>query len=392
MTLNKFSIIGLGVSAWDGPWMNRQQILSRLAAENRVVYSQGSFFSWDRFSPGWWSAPIRSRIISRDGVLVHRRSKLLLRVPRFAALDRFALNCVARFLNRKAGRHSDAVTIAYVFHPSLYPLAKALAADLLVYHAYDRFSSYLDASKDGCERERELTRNADIVIASSNLIAESLRSFTDKDINVIPNGADFEHFAGSDESLNVIPDDFARIPAPRIAYFGDITEKVDVFLIHRLSEARPDWSFVFVGSERLSRQASKDAFEKCIGKSNVYWLERKPYSEIPQYVRATDVNLLTYRVNEGLWSEACSPLKLYEYLAAGRPIVSTQLEIVEKHRDVLAIAQSDQEWLEAIDHAISQGGQGSRESRQSVAQANTWDARILTIKALISKASRDRNT
>ena len=124
--------------------------------------------------------------------------------------------------------------------------------------------------------------------------------------------------------------------------------------------------------------------------SNVYSLGHKEYDEVPAYMRATDVNLLTYRVGEGLWSEACSPLKLFEYLAAGKPVVSNELEVIEPYRDVIAVARTDEEWLAAIDEALSSGGQGTVEARQAVARSNTWERRIEAIENLIYSSLKGR--
>ena len=157
-------------------------------------------------------------------------------------------------------------------------------------------------------------------------------------------------------------------------------------LIARLAEARPDWSFVFVGGVLINAGKGTEVLRRLEAMSNVQFLGHKTYDEVAGYYRHSDVNLLAYRMGEGLWSEGCSPLKLYEYLATGKPVVSARLQVVDDHKDVLAVASTDEEWLAAIDDAVTNGGVGSKASRQAEARQNTWEVRVAAIEALIYKA------
>jgi glycosyltransferase involved in cell wall biosynthesis len=363
--------------------MSRQQILTRLAERHNVVYSRGPFFSWDRFKLDWNAAPLLSRFQKNHGVSVHIRSKVPMRVPKVSAIDRFALRRAASTLRRETGFSDQEQSIAYVFHPSLYPLAKALKADRLVYHPYDKFSSYPGIAENVVELEKRISEDADVVIAMSETAAQTLRSYADRLIHVIPNGADYHYFSGADAPGDAIPSDVSAIPGPRVAYFGNISAKVDIALLHRIAKARRDWSIVIVGGDRLFRNDDKAVFSELVAAPNVYWLGHKAYEEVAPYVRAMDVNVLAYRVGESLWSEACSPLKLYEYLAAGPPIVSSSLQVTDAHEDIIAIARNDSEWLSALEDAIDNRGRGTVEERRAVARRNTWDARLGQIEPLI---------
>lgn len=385
--MNSKRIVGLDVSPWDGPWMSRQQILSRFATSCRVVYSRGALFSWDRFSPLWRAAPWVTRFEDRQGVTLHRRSRLLLRSPRLQAWDDVVVRRIGSHLRRNAGGTEEGPLVAYVFHPSLYPIARALRPDLLLYHAYDQFSAYPGFSRADLERERNLVRDAHLVIGMSELIAENLRRYAQREIHVVPNGADAERFSTRSADDETVLGELAAIPAPRIAYFGNISEKVDLELMRRIARARPDWSLLLVGGERLNRDTSKAAYARLLAQPNVHAVGHKDYGRMPAYMRATDVNILTYRIGEGLWSEACSPLKLYEYLAAGKPVVSTRIGVVEAHADVIAIADDLDGWLGAIEQALVSGGRGTVAGRRAVARANTWDARIRQIDALLEAAN-----
>tara|TARA_R110002049_G_scaffold85482_14_gene217251 strand:+ start:953 stop:2161 length:1209 start_codon:yes stop_codon:yes gene_type:complete len=381
-----FAVVGLDVIDWDGPWMNRQQILTRLAKQHRVVYSRGSFFLWDRFTGPWRAAPLFSSFIEKHGVQVHQRSKLQLRAPRIPEVDRLVIKRIGRNLRKKALAGQSGPLVSYVFNPAFYRVGKAVNADLLVYHAYDQFSAYPHATEDEVHYEKKLVQEADLVIASSATIANTLLEYCDRPVEVIPNGADYERFAGKESGPGPVPEDLAAIAGPRITYFGNLTEKVDTDLIARLAEARPDWSFVFVGGVLINAGKGNEVLRRLEAMPNVHFLGHKTYDEVAGYYRHSDVNLLAYRMGEGLWSEGCSPLKLYEYLATGKPVVSARLQVVEDHEDVLAVASTDEEWLAAIEDAVTNGGVGSKASRQAEARKNTWEVRVAAIEALIHKA------
>jgi glycosyltransferase involved in cell wall biosynthesis len=264
-------------------------------------------------------------------------------------------------------------------------LGKALKADRLVYHPYDEFASYPEISRQVVELERKAVEDADVVIAASEVVAQTLRGYSDRQVHVIPNGADYDYFSGAEVPDGAIPNDVSAIPTPRMAYIGNISAKVDIGLFKCIAEARPDWSIVIVGGNRLNRDEDRRLFSEVVALPNVHWLGHKPYDEVAPYVCSMDVNLLAYRVGEGMWSEACSPLKLYEYMAAGKPIVSCKLAAAQAHTDVLDIAESVQEWVDSIDSAIRNFGPESREKLQRVAFKNSWAERIHAIEHAIDQ-------
>jgi len=400
---DRWRIIGVADTDWFGPWMSRQQILARLARRHAVSFSRGPLSVSDRFSREWFTAPVLGEFVESQGVHVDRRSSLLLRWPRFPSFDQWVIERAAKRMLNALPIRAGEKRIAYLFHPRMIEYVDALQADRVVYHAYDDFSLYPDWSDDDAEAQQLLVSQADLVLASSPINCKKLERHARSPVHLLKSGVDYDAFAceGARESVGPVgatghtpevPEDLASIPRPRLAYCGNLSAKVDLELIASLAEARRDWNFVLIGALTQADVIHSEGLRRCRSAPNVHLLGHKRYSEIPDYCHAMDVNLVTYKIGAGLWSEACSPLKLYEYLAVGHPVVSCDLPAVREHADVLAIAADKEEWIAAIEAALDEGGVGDPEKRRAVAKSQTWDLRVDQIESLIAKTfDRERS-
>jgi glycosyltransferase involved in cell wall biosynthesis len=145
-----------------------------------------------------------------------------------------------------------------------------------------------------------------------------------------------------------------------------------------LAQARPAWNFVFVGGipKGVDRnERGEKELELCRKCPNVHFLGEKHRTEVPAYLSNMDVNLMLYRLSNETWIKAVYPLKLHEYLAVGKPIVSADLPAVREFSDVVRIATGFAEWQQAIEDALHAGGTGTESERRAIAAQNTWDAR-----------------
>ena len=376
----KPGIIALAPNAWDGPWMNRQQILSRLANEFSIVYSTGPLSLWDRGKPDWVEAELFGSLTETHGLWVEKPSKLIVSWPRFAALERAANQLEAvrlRWMMRDIG---VSAVVGYVFHPLFTPLLQAIEPEHIVYHAYDRFEKMDDWNGQLAGFEQDLLQTAECVFASSEPIARALRAKGRSDVVVVPNGVDYEAFAVGDLSEARTPDDMKSIPRPRIGYVGNINRKVDLRLIAKLASRHPEFSFVFVGARNDNGQYVTAGLRDCREFPNVSFLGPRSHEELPRYVNSMDVNIICSRVDDDLWSDASYPLKLHEYLAAGRPIVSSDLEVIRAFSDVVDIATSVDDWSAKLLRAIHETAPKKVYERRSVARDNTWGQRVDVIR------------
>jgi len=372
-------IVALAPNHWHGPWMNRQHLLSRLADQYEILYTNGPWSVWDREQDTFKVAPIFSDLEFVDGVKVDLPSRWLLRWPRFQAWDNWVIGRVVRRWKKVLSGNTP--LIAYIFSPNYEEYLLALEPDYVVYHAYDRFSLFPDWTEESAQQQRKLTKLADLVIATSDNTADELRAYRNGIVHVLPNGVDISIFDRQIKNPGNEPEDLARIPQPRIGYVGTQNPKVDFSLIVELAKRHRNWNFVFVGRQ-LNIKNDSD-FISCTLLSNVYFLGEKSRHQSPRYVLGMDVNIINYRVEESHWAVAGYPLKLHEYLAAGRPVVSCDLPALRIFGDVIDLCRTTGQWEVAIQRAIDGSGRGNVELRRATARENNWEQRVNALKGLL---------
>ena len=369
-------MLALAPNPWQGQWVNRQRLLSRLGVHYPIVYSTGGWFSWDRYDPAWQSTRFFGGFKLVDNVWVDESPQYLLRFPRISLIDQAVMHLQCRrwksWLNSQS---KGGALIAHIFHPIFYPYLKHLRADFVVYHAYDLFQHTVGWTDKMAMDERKLLESADLVIASSQAMADGMFEIVNREIRVLPNGVDVVAFENALQPSIQIPSDLQNIPHPRIGYMGSLHLGVDYDLIYSLAKTEPNWQFVLVGPERLLDGERIQSLVKCQSLSNIHFLGEKPYYEIPKYMVNMDVNIMSYLLSDKTWIKAIYPLKLHEYLAAGKPVVSSDLISVRPFTSVVRIADGMEDWHKAIGDALNSGGQGSTEERQAVSRENSWDAR-----------------
>jgi glycosyltransferase involved in cell wall biosynthesis len=185
---------------------------------------------------------------------------------------------------------------------------------------------------------------------------------------LVPNGVDVESFAATSAS---IPGDVARIPTPRIGFVGGIDERVDMELISEIARARKDWQLIFTGSYLTNAPRP--------GGNNIHWLGYRPYDRVADYMASFDVCIIPFHEDD--LTRAVDPLKLYEYLAAGKPVVSTPLPRSSDFAGVVRIARGAEAFIAAIDEALHEGN--SREQRIAAVRPHSWAERVREIVDLI---------
>lgn len=369
------NIIAMAPNEWDGPWMNRQQLLSRLGAQHNIIYSNGLWAVWDRNQAEWKAASVRGNFRSQDQVLVDSPPKFLLRWPRFSLLDNMAIRMAVRRWRCAHGSGKNSPRVAYLFHPLFYPYVKKIQPDFVVYHAYDMFSLTPGWSPELDEQQRKLLEMADLVVASSETIAKELAAISGKAVEMLPNGADFDVFYRASTGSYAEPDDLAGITHPRIGYVGNLNLKVDFPLVASLAKNHQNWNFVFVGGAGKFDSHTQNGFDECSMLKNVHFLGAKNYREIPRYASNMDVNIMCYRVDKNIWASGGYPLKLHEYLATGKPVISSKISSVIPFASHVAIARTSNEWSDLIEAALQGNGVGNIEHRRAVAKENSWDVR-----------------
>jgi glycosyltransferase involved in cell wall biosynthesis len=289
--------------------------------------------------------------------------------------DELVVDQYVRVLVKQSRWQEARYRIAYVFHPRFLPYVEKLGDCHVVYHADDSFSKMPTWTRDAAIAERNLVSKASLVIASSPGVQRNFPGAGVSSSRILENGADVKLFMAGAEGAQ--PTDLRAIPRPWIGYFGSINPKVDLTLVERLARLEPHWHWVFVGQviekQIVADLPSREAWLSIARCANVHFLGARPYSDIPRYQAHMDVNVLCYRTEVGGWWTDLSPLKLHEYLAVGKPVVAAALEVLNDLQHVIATANGESEWLEALRDAIEGRGRGTVAQRREVARANDWE-------------------
>ncbi len=291
--------------------------------------------------------------------------------------NRLGLRMKSRSIRRHAGGKPR---VLYVWHPELWPYVDYLKPDVTVYHLYDLNREYVDG--ESCPRQVRLFRRAcaeaDIVLAGTAEQAEQMPSAA---VRLLPNGVNCEWYG---KSL-CEPTDMAAIPRPRIGYVGTISEKLDLSWLERLAN-NGSWHIVLAGPVRLFEASAKARWQKLISRANVHYLGSKKSEVVPDYMRSLDVGLMNYV--RGIHMEVASPLKLYEYCAAGLPIVASRLDSLVCCADAkrfVRFADSAGESIEVVAECLARPlNEAERQQRRDFAEANSWRVRAKTVFDLIT--------
>lgn len=224
------------------------------------------------------------------------------------------------------------------------------------------------------ETEAELARRVDVMVCASEQLARSRASLRE-DIAVVGQGVELEHFAAPAGC----PTELAELPRPRLVCVGGIDERIDFDLLDELARSRPDWSIVLVGPNLYLRASDR------VNRPNVRLIGRRSYAELPAYLQAADVCLIPYR--DTPWARACNPVKTLEYLAAGRPVVSTDLPAVHGYRPLVRVARGGGEFMAAVEAALAEDDALMGQARRAVAAGASWRSQADRLYALASAAA-----
>lgn len=278
--------------------------------------------------------------------------------------------------------------ILYVWHPRYADLLGEFGESFVIYHKYDNYAGYFGGSKVPDPSEQRLLREADLVLVTSKGLFD-MHKDQRPDVKLVPNGVDFELFAGEQGKPVEVSSELLAIPQPRIGYVGVINEKVDFRLLTYLCKSHPDWSIVMVGPEKVTQPEFRRDLEELQQQKNCYFLGRKPGRDVPGYMKGLDVCMMCYLVND--WTYFGYPLKMHEYLACGKPTVSADLPAVREFSDVLVIPKSHEGWKSSIEQILAKGNDpGDVKRRLAVAKANSWSERVNAMVALVKASMANR--
>jgi UDP-galactopyranose mutase len=264
--------------------------------------------------------------------------------------------------------------ILWFYTPMMTPAARGLEPGLVVYDCMDELANFRFAPPELRAREADLMARADVVFTGGHSLYEAKRMAHDN-IHPFPSGVDRAHFAKARLGA-AAPEDQASIPGPIFGYYGVIDERLDLELIATAAVARPDWSFVLLGPVvKIDPAVLPRA-------ANIHYLGQKDYRDLPAYLAGWDVALMPFAINDA--TRFISPTKTPEYLAAGKPVVSTPIVDVVRHygeaagvriagaegfvaacEAQLALAGGPSEWLGEVDALLARASWDATQRRMA---------------------------
>lgn len=271
--------------------------------------------------------------------------------------------------------------LVWVFHPYTVDVLRHLQSMLTVYHCVDDYAANPGVSPQHMRlAERELLGSADLVFASSRGLYNRL-SQIHPNVYYVPNVADVAHFRQALDSGIAIQADLLQVPRPRIGYIGNVSAyKLDFDLLEQLIRLNRNWSFVFIGPVGVGDPSTD--ISRLAGLPNAHFLGPRPYAELPGYLKAMDVCIIPFRLNEVTASSL--PLKFFEYLSAGKPVVGTDLPALREFRDVYRAANSYSEFRVGIELALRDDADICKvKSRLALAAQYSWDKRMVELSRIV---------
>lgn len=278
--------------------------------------------------------------------------------------------------------------IAWYYSPMPIGITRHLRPAVTVYDCMDELSGFSGASPLLRERERELFARAHLVFTGGHSLWEAKRE-QHPCVYAFPSSIDVAHFAraraAQSSNDSVDPPDQADIPHPRLGYFGVIDERLDLPLVAGIADARPDWHIVMVGPVVKIDPAELPR------RANIHYLGNKAYQDLPDYIAGWDVALMPFARNAS--TRFISPTKTPEYLAAGKPVVSTSIrDVVQPYGDngLVAIADEVDDFVAAIARQLAQGEDRARWLAEVDAflAGNSWDLTWERMQRLIAGVLR----
>jgi glycosyltransferase involved in cell wall biosynthesis len=360
---------------WDFVWQRPQHLLSRFAEQGRVFYVEEPFVHTA-------GEPLEAYIEVKE-----RQNGLKVLVAHLPlGLDEEATDQIqADLLTQYFAANKIQQFVAWYYTPMALSKSRHLQAALTVYDCMDELANFKFAPPRLRELEQELFQRADLVFTGGQSLYEA-KSKQHADAHAFPSSIDKAHF-GQAREAGKDPADQAKIAHPRVGFFGVVDERLDIELLGQLAKAHPEWQFIIIGPVVKIEQSALPST------SNIHYLGGKDYKELPMYLRGWDVATLLFADNES--TKFISPTKTPEYLAAGKPVVSTPIRDVVRpygELNLVQIASTADEFGIAIDRALQQKDDAEWLARTDAYLATiSWDLTWQDMVSLMQQRLADKN-
>lgn len=367
-------IICISSVDWHPLWTRKQQVMSRLPNSNKILYVEPPITLLSPFKDPsmWfkWKIWFKGLRVLNKNIYLYSLPVILPFGNKYRFINRLNQWWISLFLKRVVKKLNMDNPYLWTYMPNTSDLLKYIKHSLLIYDCVDEHSEYtgLINKQVMTDMERDLIAKCDIVFVTAPGLYEDKKDFA-KVIYYLPNAANVQHFNKALLLETTIPEDIRDIPHPIIGFVGVIQDWIDLDLIKAVALEHPEWSVVLVGPVGVGVDVSE--LSKL---PNVYLLGRKDINELPGYLKAFDVCLNPFKINE--LTDKVSPLKFYEYLASGKPIVSVDMPGVKDFSEIIYIANNSEEFIHKITEALESETELKQKERLQVAAQNSWESRV----------------
>ena len=376
MSLKNQNIVFLSHQRWNTHVTAVHNIVTRLAKDNRLLFMEPpDSIAWILHEPAareslrWVFSPLERKT---DNFYIFHTPPFFLPGQSKAGWISRSVSATFRLMVRSAMKKVNFESpIFWIYQFNTGQVVESLSRALIVYDCAEEWAEYetrpqLREYIRGMDER--LCRQADVVLVPSHTMYQRKKPFNEK-IHLVPWGADIKLYSQARRDSVVIPEDVAGLTHPIVGMFGMLDgRRLDVGLIRHLAVSNPGWNIVLVGRCMPNLDTSPLAEI-----SNVHFLGMKDVSVLPAYCKAFDVCIIPYLLNE--FTKSIMPLKLAEYLATGKPIVSTALPAAMEFADVVYIAKTNSEFEQSVRQALAENQQNAQ-ARIDRANLYDWDLLI----------------
>jgi UDP-galactopyranose mutase len=358
------TILCLSHLRWNFVFQRPQHLLTRAAREHRVLYVEEPIIG-DR-------EHLEMRV-DRSGVHVI--------VPHL--VETSAPGAMGRLLDELLATHKDRDLVLWYYTPMALPFTEHLRPVATVYDCMDELSAFAGAAAGLQEAERRLLARADLVLTGGHSLYLAKKELH-HNVHEFPSGVDVQHFATA--RLPVAePEDQRSIPGPRIGFFGVLDERLDCELLAETATRTPGWQYILIGP------VAKIDPSTLPRRPNLHYLGPKAYADLPRYIAGWDVAMMPFARNEA--TRFISPTKTPEYLAAGKPVVSTAIPDVVRgfgDQQLARIANTADDFVEAIRESLCEPAAPRCARADACLSTLSWDGMWMRISERLRAAMISR--
>lgn len=351
---------------WDFVFQRPQHLLTRIAQSNRVFYIEEPII--ENIEEGYLNESSKGNIFIVTPHLPLKNS------------TRKNNSYFNKLLKDFFIIHNVNLYIFWYYTPMAMNYSKEFSPALIIYDCMDELSKFAGAPKGLLRNEKRLFSSADIVFTGGRSLYEHKKK-KHQNIYCFPSSIDADHFAKS-KFITREPADQTSIPSPRIGFFGVVDERLDIQLLDGISKLRPDWNYIIIGP---IVKINPDVLPK---RQNIHYLSSKRYEELPEYLSGWDVAMILFAKNDA--TRFISPTKTPEYLAAGKPVVSTSIKDVVYPYGKLGlvhIADKADDFVAAVELALKQiDDKNWLTKTEAFLETNSWDKTWGKMKNIIQEA------